>query len=141
MTFEEIQALMKQVNQSNINELDLDFDGGHLYLSKQSQTAPAIVTPSSVVPDNQATVVEDAAQLPQIKSPLVGIVYLQSSPDQPQFKKVGDQVEVGDVVCVIEAMKMMTEVKSEIKGTISEILVSDEEVVEYDQPLFTVTPN
>ncbi|UQS82052.1 acetyl-CoA carboxylase, biotin carboxyl carrier protein [Bombilactobacillus folatiphilus] len=146
MTFEEIQALTKQVNQSNINELDLEFDGGHLYLSKQSaasmtqpqQSSPVAanpaITPVAAVPESSA------AALPQIKAPLVGIVYLQPAPDQAQFKQVGDQVAVGDVVCVIEAMKMMTEVKSEISGVISDILVSNEEVVEYDQPLFTVTP-
>ncbi|WEV71026.1 acetyl-CoA carboxylase biotin carboxyl carrier protein subunit [Lactobacillus sp. ESL0785] len=138
MTFEEIQKLIKQVNQSNITKLNLDFDGGHIDIDKK-QAAVAAAPSGNVAVAAKPAAPADAV-LPQIKSPLVGIVYLQANPDQPQYKKVGDHVEKGDVVCVIEAMKMMTEVKSDISGTISEILVANEEVVEYDQPLFTVTP-
>ncbi|UQS84225.1 acetyl-CoA carboxylase biotin carboxyl carrier protein [Bombilactobacillus thymidiniphilus] len=142
MTFAEIKALIEQINQSEIHEFDLDFDGGHLHLSKQDiatiqQSVPA--AQPAVAATQVSTKNDDQGQTPTIKAPLVGIVYLQSAPDQPPFKKVGDQVQKGDVICVIEAMKMMTEVKSEISGTISEILVSDEEVVEYDQPLMKVT--
>ncbi|MDF7682899.1 acetyl-CoA carboxylase biotin carboxyl carrier protein subunit [Lactobacillus sp. ESL0679] len=139
MTFEEIQKLIKQVNQSNITKLNLDFDGGHIDIDKKQAIASNddVVVAKSVVPAPAATKIS----LPQIKAPLVGIVYLQANPDKPQYKKVGDHVAKGDVVCVIEAMKMMTEVKSDVSGTISEILVTNEEVVEYDQPLFTVQPD
>lgn len=156
MTFEQIQALMQQLNQSNLMEMDLEFDGGHLFLSKNtisSNKAPTTLTTQPVAHTNsqkaqpkdsdrlkatETTTPKDTTQV--IKAPLVGIIYLQPAPDQAPYKKVGDPVAVGDVVCVVEAMKMMTEVKSPISGVISDILVSNEEVVEYDQPLLKVQP-
>ncbi|NVY96688.1 acetyl-CoA carboxylase biotin carboxyl carrier protein [Lactobacillus sp. DCY120] len=155
MNFEQIQTLIQQVNASDLREFKLDFEGNSLYLSKnQTALAPAPTPAVETTPAPAANVpaVETKTPAPApvavgkpqaaagtaIKAPLVGIVYLQPSPDQPAYKKVGDHVAKGDVVCVIEAMKMMTEVKSEISGTVQEILVSNEEVVEYDQPLLTV---
>ena len=76
--------------------------------------------------------------LTEITSPLVGLTYLQAGPDSPNFKKVGDRVEVGDVVCIVEAMKVMNEIKSEISGVITEVCVKNEEIVAYNQPLFRV---
>ncbi|WEV38827.1 acetyl-CoA carboxylase, biotin carboxyl carrier protein [Lactobacillus sp. ESL0680] len=139
MTFEEIQKLIKQVNQSNITKLNLDFDGGHIDIDKKQEVV-ASAPSASLAPVEKQAAPAAPAKLPQVKSPLVGIVYLQANPDEAPYKQVGDHVEKGDVVCVIEAMKMMTEVKSDVSGTISEILVDNEDVVEYDQPLFTVTP-
>ncbi|MDF7639533.1 acetyl-CoA carboxylase biotin carboxyl carrier protein subunit [Lactobacillus sp. ESL0791] len=140
MTFEEIQELIKQVNQSNITKLNLDFDGGHLSMDKEAAPVAAdkTIQPQAIVKKEAP---QAAANVTQIKAPLVGIVYLQASPEKPQYKKVGDHVKPGDVVCVIEAMKMMTEIKSEVSGTISKMLVSNEEVVEFDQPLIEVTPD
>ena len=142
MTFEEIQKLIKQVNQSNITKLNLDFDGGHLDIYKEAKEAIAsdesVVTSTAALTHRVSN--EQYIDTPQIKAPLVGIVYLQASPDRPPYKKIGDHVEKGEVVCAIESMKMMTEVKSDISGTISEINVANEEVVEYNQPLFTVMP-
>ena len=80
-----------------------------------------------------------AASTQQIKAPLVGTVYLQAKPEQPPYVKVGSQVHKGDVVCIIEAMKMMTEVKSDQDGIISAVKVKNGELVEVDQPLFEVT--
>ena len=80
-----------------------------------------------------------AAEVAQtIKAPLVGTVYLQPKPGAKPYLQVGQQVNAGDVVCVIEAMKMMTEVKSQVAGTVKAVLVEDEQLVEVDQPLFTV---
>jgi acetyl-CoA carboxylase biotin carboxyl carrier protein len=73
-----------------------------------------------------------------VKAPLVGTVYLQPKPGAPAFVKVGDRVEEGDVVCVIEAMKMMTEIKSDHAGIVSAINVKDGELVEVEQPLITL---
>lgn len=139
MTFEEIQKLIKQVNQSNITKLSLDFDGGHLDIDKETRAPVEPVTAVTTTVNSPMSTNQSIVAL-QIKAPLVGIVYLQANPNKPPYKKIGDHVEKGEVVCVIEAMKMMTEVKSDISGTISEINVANEEVVEYDQPLFTVTP-
>ncbi|WP_203648617.1 acetyl-CoA carboxylase biotin carboxyl carrier protein [Secundilactobacillus yichangensis] len=155
MTLEEIQAIIRQINDSDIREINLDYQDIHLYLNKNEnshQTAETVSqTPAPAKnekPSREAQPAEPTENQPTepakaeattIKAPLVGVIYLQPSPDKPAYKKVGDHVSAGEVVCVIEAMKMMTEIKSKVDGTISKILVENEEVVEYDQPLFEVT--
>ncbi|GAX02725.1 acetyl-CoA carboxylase, biotin carboxyl carrier protein [Secundilactobacillus pentosiphilus] len=156
MTLEEIQAIIRQINDSDIREINLDYQDIHLYLNKNEnshQTAETVSekpAPTESSPEKLKTAqsavksekpeTEPAKQeATAIKAPLVGVIYLQPSPDKPAYKKVGDHVSAGEVVCVIEAMKMMTEIKSKVDGTISKILVENEEVVEYDQPLFEVT--
>lgn len=161
MKFAEIQELIAQIDQSEIQKLELDFEGGHILIdkrdiadppvqvtgtgeevAKQEQASPALPTASAkAVPESANQATEVKANTVQVKAPLVGIVYLQPSPDKPQYKKVGDHVQKGEVVCLIEAMKMMTEIKSTSSGTITEILVANEEVVEYDQPLMTIIPD
>lgn len=161
MKFAEIQELIAQIDQSEIQKLELDFEGGHILIdkrdiadqpvqvtgtgeevAKQEQASPALPTVSAkALPESAKQATEVKANTVQVKAPLVGIVYLQPSPDKPQYKKVGDHVQKGEVVCLIEAMKMMTEIKSTSSGTITEILVANEEVVEYDQPLITIIPD
>ena len=80
-----------------------------------------------------------AANESTIKAPLVGTVYLQPKPNKPAYIKIGDQVHKGDVVCVIEAMKMLTEVKSDRDGTVKAVNVENGDLVEFNQPLFTIT--
>lgn len=151
MTFEEIEKLIAEINQSDITKLDLDFKGGHIKIDK-SQATPVEIGEESPVGQSSAKTLQETnhqelsniakpkEKTLKIKAPLVGIVYLQASPEKPQYKKPGDHVNKGDVVCVIEAMKMMTEIKSDFTGTIDKILVTNEQVVEYDQPLITVIP-
>ena len=152
MTFDELQTIIQQINDSNIREIELDYQGMHLYLNKNKTSHQQVETgqqkPTEIVksikeakPDQPAKVKtsQPAQKTATIKAPLVGVIYLQPTPDKPAYKKVGDHVNAGEVVCVIEAMKMMTEIKSKVTGTISQILVDNEEVVEFDQPLFEVT--
>lgn len=75
-----------------------------------------------------------------VKSPMVGTFYRSASPDKPPFAKVGDSVEAGQTVCIIEAMKLFNEIESDVKGKIVKVLVEDASPVEYDQPLFLVDP-
>ena len=75
-----------------------------------------------------------------IKSPMIGTFYRSASPDKPSFVGVGDEVEPGKVVCIIEAMKLFNEIESEVKGRIIKVLAEDASPVEYDQPLFLVEP-
>lgn len=75
-----------------------------------------------------------------IKSPMVGTFYRSNSPDKPPFIKIGDTVDVGNKVCIIEAMKLFNEIESELKGKIVKVLVEDASPVEYDQPLFLIDP-
>lgn len=77
----------------------------------------------------------------EIKSPIVGTFYRSSSPDKPVYKKVGDMVEVGDVVCIVEAMKLFNEIESEVSGRVVKVAVEDASPCEYDQVLFVLDPN
>ena len=104
--------------------------------------APAPAAPAAPVPAAPAAAPQEAA--PQadpantIKAPIVGTFYSASSPEAEPFVKVGDKVQVGDVLCIIEAMKLMNEIEAEVSGTIKEVLVENAEPVEYDQPLFVI---
>jgi len=77
----------------------------------------------------------------EVKSPIVGTFYRSSAPEKPVYAKVGDRIEVGDIVCIVEAMKLFNEIESEVSGTIVKVLIEDASPVEYDQPLFLVDPN
>jgi acetyl-CoA carboxylase biotin carboxyl carrier protein len=87
-----------------------------------------------------APVVEDSKYI-TVKSPIIGTFYRRPSPDKPLFVEVGQSISEGDVLCVIEAMKLFNEIESEITGTIVKILVDDSSPVEFDQPLFLVDPS
>ncbi|TNE60327.1 MAG: acetyl-CoA carboxylase biotin carboxyl carrier protein [Bacteroidetes bacterium] len=99
---------------------------------------PAPATPAA--PAAAAPAEDDTANLLTVKSPMVGTFYRSSAPEKPPFVKVGDVVEVGDTVCIIEAMKLFNEIESDVKGKIVKVLVDDASPVEYDQPLFLVDP-
>ena len=76
-----------------------------------------------------------------IKSPIIGTFYRKAAPDKPNFVEVGNTIAEGDVLCVIEAMKLFNEIESEVSGTIVKILVDDASPVEFDQPLFVINPS
>lgn len=148
MDFKEIKELMAEFNESPMRELEIETDGFHIHLSKNENTfKPQVVTTSSL-PAPQAETpspsskVEEASTPAEsasyIKAPMVGSIYLQPAPDKEAYVSVGTKVHKGDVVCIIEAMKMMTEIKSEVDGIITKVLVTNEELVEFDQPLFEV---
>jgi acetyl-CoA carboxylase biotin carboxyl carrier protein len=96
-------------------------------------TTAAAPKPSPASDDNNAKYVT-------IKSPMVGTFYRSASPDKPPYIKIGDTIDLGSTVCMIEAMKLFNEIESEIKGKIIKVLVDDGKPVEYDQPLFLVDP-
>ena len=130
---------MATFDQSSMRELRINDGDFHLYLSKnQAGAVKAQSMPMQAV--EESTRETKAAQGDaQIKAPLVGTVYLQAKPQQPPYVHVGSQVQEGDVVCVIEAMKMMTEIRAKVSGTVKAINVENGELVEVDQPLFTLT--
>lgn len=124
---------MAEFNESPMRELEIETDGFHIHLSKNENTfKPQGVLPQVETPSPK---VEEASY---IKAPMVGSIYLQPAPDKEAYVSVGTKVHKGDVVCIIEAMKMMTEIKSEVDGIITKVLVTNEELVEFDQPLFEV---
>ena len=106
------------------------------YAPSASPAAEPVAAAPEVAPAVEAA---PAAAGRTIKSPMVGVFYAAPSPEKPAFVSVGSRVKKGDTVCIIEAMKIMNEITAEESGTITEILVNNGDVVEFDQPLFTVS--
>ncbi len=153
MNVSEIKELLELFEAGSIRELDLKQENIALYLNKNEMNR-AIPTVKSVdqqlnpqqeilpniPPVETAALVEEPVEVKgeTVNSPIVGVVYTSSEPQAPAFMKVGDKVSVGDTICIIEAMKIMNEVKSDKAGTITEILINNEDVVEFSQPLVRI---
>jgi len=145
MDLEEIQDIIKLMDDNNLVEFELEKEGFRIALKKGQ---PMIVTPAAPVPavlpqngswpqpGSQETIM--AEDTDTIASPMVGTFYAAPSPDSPPYVTVGQKVETNEIVCIIEAMKVMNEIPAEVSGTITDILVSNGEPVEYDQPLFRI---
>ena len=149
MDLKQIHDLIKVVNKSNIGEISIEDKDGKVTIKQKEEkitvsSAPAQVytAPASAAPVASAPVAATAAtdNLITIKSPMIGTFYRRAAPDKPLMAEEGTEVNVGKVVCIIEAMKLFNEIESEVKGTIVKILVDDASPVEYDQPLFLVQP-
>lgn len=160
MDLKDIQNLIKFVAKSGASEVKLEMEdikitiktgsddtkGETTYIQQipamqaqpqmqpQAQQAPAAATP-------EAKQEEAESKLITIKSPIIGTFYRKPSPDKPVFIEVGSNINVGDVLCVIEAMKLFNEIESEVSGKIVKVLVDDSSPVEFDQPLFLVDPS
>lgn len=146
MDFEEISQIIDKFNQSSVRELEINKGDFHLHLSKNEtsnvaaqHTVNEISEPSEKGSESRKEGLTLASN--QIKSPMVGTVYLQPQPGADSYVEPGKMVHIGDVVCVIEAMKMLTEVKSDVNGRIKSVLVENEDLVEFDQPLFEIEEN
>jgi acetyl-CoA carboxylase biotin carboxyl carrier protein len=164
MDQKEIQELIKLVSKSDICELKIkDKDFSIVIRNKNYKTEQAVMpvmhaapqvsspaqvtstsiesTPAPKAETNDAPAPKaDDAKYVAFKSPMVGTFYRKPSPDKDVFVKVGDKVSAGDILCVIEAMKLFNEIESEVSGTIVKVLVDDASAVEYDQPLFLIDP-
>ena len=103
--------------------------------------APVAVVEAEVAPEKPTPAANDDAHLITVKSPIIGTFYRKSAPEKPAFVEVGSEVKQGDVLCVIEAMKLFNEIESEVSGKIVKILVDDASPVEFDQPLFLIDPS
>lgn len=132
MEFKELERLLNNFEASELNELEVKTEDLQLYLSKASKRVPSKDVGIKQVPPEKNTGLF-------LRAPVVGSVYLQAKPGQKPYVAVGTKVEKGDVVCIIEAMKTMTEVRSDQAGVIQEVLVTNEDLVEYDQPLFKLS--
>ncbi|BFM42571.1 acetyl-CoA carboxylase biotin carboxyl carrier protein [Flavobacterium sp. CFS9] len=163
MDLKEIQNLIKFVANSGVAEVKLEMDDVKITIRTTLETNVTEATyvqqlpaqaalPQAVVPQQTAPVVVNvSAEAPAaavedskfitIKSPIIGTFYRKPSPDKPVFTEVGSTVAKGDVLCVIEAMKLFNEIESEVSGKIVKILVDDMSPVEFDQPLFLVDPS
>lgn len=159
MEFKQIQELIKYINKSNISELSIE-EGDFKITIKQEQTAPVQyvqaapmtqmsapqAAPAAAPAMQAAPSAEKPAAAPAsdnlitIKSPMIGTFYRSPAPDKPLFVNVGDEIKEGQVLCIVEAMKLFNEIESEVSGRIVKVLVDDASPVEYDQPLFLVEP-
>ena len=145
--FRLIEEMLQLMESRGLVELEMEHQGLRIRLKKAvSSPAPQIVEYVTGVPQPQAPAAS-AAQKPVdegrrivIKSPMVGTFYRAPAPDAPPFAEVGQDLEVGQVVCIIEAMKLMNEIKSEVAGQIVDIFVQNGDPVEFGQPLFAVEP-
>ena len=166
MDIKEIQSLIKFVAKSGASEVKLETDEikitirtGAFNTQPESTTyvqqipvgaapaapslapAPASGAEASAEVKADASGTEEDSKYITIKSPIIGTFYRKPSPDKPAFVEVGDSVGEGDVLCVIEAMKLFNEIESEVSGKIVKVLVDDSTPVEFDQPLFLVDPS
>jgi acetyl-CoA carboxylase biotin carboxyl carrier protein len=155
MDLKEIQNLIKFVANSGVAEVKLEMDDvkitirttleGNVTETTYVQQLPAQATlqqaPAVVNVTSEASVPAEDSKFITIKSPIIGTFYRKPSPDKPVFTEVGSTISKGDVLCVIEAMKLFNEIESEVSGKIVKILVDDMSPVEFDQPLFLVDPS
>lgn len=144
MDFKEINQIIDKFNNSTLRELEINEGQFHLRLSKNENMTPVVNSVEKNINTNTSENVSETKNLTDvttenvIKSPMVGTVYLQPEPGKDKYVTKGSKVKQGDVVCIIEAMKMMTEVKSNVSGVIEDVLVENEDLIEFDQPLFKV---
>lgn len=167
MEFKQIQEILKFINKSDLHEVEIEQGDFKLRASRKQpenvyvSSVPAQMTAPVMQPQPQAQPVEQAApetkaeqkapakeeapaadsNLHTFKSPIIGTFYRSPSPDKEPFIKVGDQVSKGDVLCIIEAMKLFNEIECDVDGKIVKVLVENAQPVEYDTPLFLIEPS
>ena len=160
MDIKEIQNLIKFVQKSGVEEVKIERENFKITIRTKSDSKQNIIVediPASFPPQPTKTITE-APSVPNteenseihveendkniiIKSPIIGTFYRKPSPDKPAFVEVGQTIGEGDVLCVIEAMKLFNEIESEVSGKIIKILADDQSPVEFDQPLFVIDPS
>lgn len=164
MDIKEIQSLIKFVAKSGVNEVKLEMEDVKITIRTGSNptvpettilqqipmaqasampTAPVVAAsePAAPAPVAEEPVASNDSNYITIKSPIIGTFYRKPSPDKPSFVEVGSTIGHGDVLCVIEAMKLFNDIESEVSGKIVKVLVEDSSPVEFDQPLFLVDPS
>ena len=157
MDIREIQNLIKFVAKSGATEVKLEMGDIKITIKTTNESSSPEVTYIQQAPVAQAlpqaapavqaatpaapVVADENAKYITIKSPIIGTFYRKPSPDKPMFVEVGSTIQKGDVLCVIEAMKLFNEIESEVSGKIVKILVDDMSPVEFDQPLYLVDPS
>lgn len=159
MDIKEIQNLIRFVAKSGASEVKLETEDIKITIKTTSESAgqaeativqqipvhaamaPVAAAPAAPAPAKPAKEEEDLSKYITVKSPIIGTFYRKPSPDKPNFVEVGSSIGEGDVLCVIEAMKLFNDIESEVSGKIVKILVDNASPVEFDQPLFLVDPS
>ena len=151
MNIKEIKELINLMNENALTEFELERDGLRIRLKKGSGgsveggvekivTVPSAPSQEAPSPSIQEVPKETAVKAVEVKAPIVGTFYRAPSPDAPPFVEVGSKIEAGQVVCIIEAMKLMNEIKSEVSGKVVDVLVANGDPVEFGTVLFLIEP-
>ena len=148
-----LESLIRAIDESSLDSIEIERGGTRVRLSKTpsgsggapavyapAPVAPAPAAPAPTAPSGEAKPADDGAGLVEVKSPMVGTFYRAPAPDAPSYVEPGDRIKKGDTLCIIEAMKLMNELESEVEGTVVDVLVDNAEPVEYGQVLFRVKP-
>jgi acetyl-CoA carboxylase biotin carboxyl carrier protein len=160
MKAKEIKDLIDFISNTGLEEVNIETEEFKINIKRSleqqqivSQAAPVAAPAPAAAPtppsapaaapasEKPATAKEESTNYVEIKSPMIGTFYRSPNPDSPSFVNVGDKVNAGDAVCIVEAMKLFNEIESEVSGTIVKVLVDNASPVEYDQPLFLVDPS
>jgi acetyl-CoA carboxylase biotin carboxyl carrier protein len=158
MKSKEIRDLIDFISSTGLNEVNIETEELKLSVVREAkvktqsapvqmqapvvQAAPIVAsspTPASAAP--VATAADDTSNYLEVKSPMIGTFYRSTNPESPAFASVGDKIETGQTVCIVEAMKLFNEIESEVSGTIVKVMVENASPVEYDQVLFLVDPS
>ncbi len=145
MELEEIKQLLELLKDTDITELQIEREGAKLKIKRERfmpsfEIAQPVKHAVSAAAKEEAKKEEEAQRLVTITSPIVGIFFRSPSPEAPPFVEPGSAVKKGQVLCIIEAMKLMNEIESDVDGVISKILVENSQPVEYGEPLFLIEP-
>ena len=159
MTIKEVEELIRFVAKANVSEVELETKDVKLVIKtnkaaerivevqqqpqvvvQQAPAKPAAAVAEAAPASKSATPVADDAKYVTVKSPMIGTFYRSSGPDKAPFINVGDKIEKGKVICIIEAMKLFNEIEAEMSGTVVKVLLNDASPVEYDQPLLLIDP-
>ncbi len=145
MNIKEIKEILNLMAEHGLTEIEVEKDGMKIRLKKGpsgkivtdeiSQAGPVAVIP---MPSAEKNAAAESASTFVLKSPMVGTFYIAPNPDQPVYVSAGKKVKPGDILCIVEAMKLMNEIKSEVSGTVTEILVKNGQPVEFDHPLMKI---
>ena len=153
MNIKEIKEMISLMNENGLIELEVEKEGMRIRLKKTSSAGEASAMGPIIIEKERITQAQitqslreetPAKEIPantiEIKAPMVGTFYRAPAPESPPYVEVGQVIEPGQVICIIEAMKLMNEIKSEVKGKIIEIQVENTEPVEFGQPMFLIAP-
>lgn len=141
MEYEKIKQLMEDMGNSKLSSIDIDFPDGTKIRMKKAENTSEKIAEKEIKHDIKEEIqpIEEKVENQKIvKSPMVGTFYLKPSPTSEPYTEIGKEVKRGDVICIIEAMKLLNEIESEFEGRVKEILVKDGETVEYGEPLFII---
>lgn len=146
MNIKEIQEMIKLMQENDIVEFQLERSGFKIALKRGRASGEAVISAPSIastpmmIQSEEKVEPKEQKNLIEIVSPMVGTFYAAPSPESEPYLQAGQQVNVNDVVCIVEAMKVMNEIKAEVSGVVAEILAENGQPVEYGQPLFRLKP-